>query len=113
MTGVWVRRKFEAHACGAGAWVAVLLATSLAAGPRHASWRGDAPCGEQVAQADREAERPPQLWLGLGEVLTKVLGKGRTPDRDLERPGVDRGAEHVVTPLDVKVGSPTVPDARR
>ena len=112
MSGVWIRRKFEARAGGAGWCVLVLLATSLAAGPRYASWHGDLPCGPQVAQADRGDARTPELWLRLGEVL-KVLREGRTTDRDPERPGVDRGGEHVVTPLDGNVRSLTVPDAGR
>ena len=113
MTSARIQRRVTAHAGDAGACVAIALAVSLVAGPRDAPLPGVSRSGPQVAEADRAEEGTRGMWFRLGDLLAHVARKGRTPDRDREQPGVDRGAEHVGTPLDVDIRSLIAPDPGR
>jgi len=109
MLGEQIRQRFTAHAC---ACVALALGASLVGGPRAASSRAHMPSGPQVAEADRVDEGARGTWFRIGDLLADVV-RGRIPDRERERPGVDRDAEHVETPLDFGVRSVIAPDPGR
>ncbi len=107
-TGTWIRQRFTAHA---GACIALALVASLVGDPRAPSSRVYLPSSPQVAEANRD-EGTRATWFGIGDLLADVV-RGRIPDRERERRGVDRNAEQVGTPLDFDVRSLIAPDPGR